>query len=166
MNIEHEIENPLFGYSKGQTMQHCSNTPLFQNLVRYSVSCSKSGAERWDKKSPGKNCGCCYPCLMRRAALYSIDLDDGSNYNRDAISSSDILHAKARGRDLRCILKNLNRYANGKINLFKEVLLPGQILTSYQFRTLEKVISDGLEEMKALIVDKGCKEVKKYAGLK
>jgi hypothetical protein len=76
---------------------------LLRTLLPYSISCAHPVASRWLKDRQG-NCGYCFPCLMRRAALHSVGWDDGREYLFDVMKQPEVLASRARGVNLRSLL--------------------------------------------------------------
>ena len=164
IGVQHEIHNPLAEMSKGTTMVTCRNPDLLKELLPLSVSCSKTGANRWAGESPGKNCGCCYPCLIRRAAERRFSGDDITAYCWDAFCYPDVINKKARGRDLRNLLRAVHRYRTGQYKFIRECLCPGTLDGLRGFHTVKQVLTSGMEEISDAILDSGCKEVRHYLG--
>lgn len=139
----------------------CENVSVLQELIADSLSCSKAGQLRWDKLRPGRNCGVCYPCLIRRAALHRVGLDDPQAYAYDGIGSPEILvGTKERGKDLRCVLQAVERHRRPGHRVFMDILKSGA-LSSVGSRTdsLNAVVT-GFNELAVLIEEKGWAEVR------
>ena len=66
--LDHPLGNPYQGLTKGEMLLNCRNRGLLKELFPRTVSCARPVASRWQGR-PAGSCGCCYPCLMRRAAL-------------------------------------------------------------------------------------------------
>jgi 7-cyano-7-deazaguanine synthase in queuosine biosynthesis len=165
VGIQHSINNPLSYLSKGEVLRSCKNLALLRQLLPLTVSCAKAGWVRWKGRSPGTNCGFCYPCLIRRAALHSIHEDDPSDYLYDAIGSHKILKADKQGSDLRSLLQAVHKYENSKRSLFFEILKTGSTSTVDNPSGLVHPIKAGIQEVLSLVSDKGCHEVKRYTSL-
>ena len=67
------ITNPYELNTKGEMVNSLSSNVTFRALVSSTVSCSK-----WKRSSI--QCGRCFPCLVRRAALYTGNIDDKTIY--------------------------------------------------------------------------------------
>lgn len=102
-HINQELHNPYQFLTKGQMLARCRNPQLLRQLLPYTLSCAHPVASRWLKGSSG-NCGYCYPCLIRRAALHRIGWDDHRDYLYDVLRQPEVLANRSRGADLRSLL--------------------------------------------------------------
>ena len=57
----------------------------FSDMIHLTISCSHPLNGRWEQKPFPKNCGYCYPCLIRQSSLLDISLPEDT-YNYNAIS--------------------------------------------------------------------------------
>jgi hypothetical protein len=55
-----------------------------------------------------RNCGYCYPCLIRRAALHTLDWDEVGDYRWDAFDSAHVHAGGKAGADLRAVIRWLH----------------------------------------------------------
>ena len=78
-------------------------------LASQTLSCAHPEAPRYAKRDQG-NCGYCFPCLIRRAALHHVGLDNPDDYSFDALNEPDEMAAD-RGADLRALVRSLSRTA-------------------------------------------------------
>jgi 7-cyano-7-deazaguanine synthase in queuosine biosynthesis len=107
IGIENQLLHPYRLKTKGEVISGCGNASLLRSLVQVSVSCAHPEQARWNKLPPS-NCGYCYPCLVRRAALHSVGLDDAASYRRDALTEDRLLDEDV-GADLRAVVRGLLR---------------------------------------------------------
>lgn len=115
LGVNHNIVNPFQFATKGDMMKRFLGLPVFTDNVHNTVSCSRP--ERRNKYPGWKfvdrtkaNCGYCFPCVIRRAALHAAGLDDPSEYRVDIHSGPQIVdHASQASRDLRAVIGALNR---------------------------------------------------------
>src|SRR5208337_3998352 len=114
--LDHPLRNPYQELSKGEVLLNCRNPGLLQELFSRTVSCARPVASRWQQR-PAGSCGCCYPCLMRRAALNRLGWDMGGDYLLDVLAARESLRHRTRGRDLRALLLALKTWEEspGKI---------------------------------------------------
>jgi 7-cyano-7-deazaguanine synthase in queuosine biosynthesis len=99
------IENPFRLKTKAQALAGCRNPPLLRALVEASVSCAHPEQGRWSHEGY-RNCGYCYPCLMRRVALHGIGADDPTTYRLDVGEASFLQRGGTRTGHLRALLAN------------------------------------------------------------
>lgn len=123
LGLGHAMDNPHRLLTKGEVLQGSSNQKLLLRLAPQSVSCSHPEAPRWAKRPQG-NCGYCYPCLIRRAAMRHVGRDRvKGHYAWDALKDAELLaRSSERGRSLRALAASLGReervediLANGRI---------------------------------------------------
>ena len=109
LGIANPVVNSFRLQTKGELLAACRNPQLLTALADRSVSCAHPESGRYEKQSPG-NCGWCFPCLIRRAALHHIGLDSGASYRRDALSDAELRSGETdRGADLRAVRRGLAR---------------------------------------------------------
>jgi hypothetical protein len=109
LDIRSPIVNLYRLQTKGELLAGCRNPQLLAALADRSVSCAHPESGRYEKQPPG-NCGSCFPCLIRRAALHHIGLDSPASYRRDALSDAELRSGETdRGADLRAVLRGLAR---------------------------------------------------------
>ena len=162
-SIRHAIINPFSCRSKGETLRSCKNQELLRNLLPLTVSCAKANWVRWKGRPPGTNCGFCYPCLIRRAAMHVIGIDNPNAYLYDAIGSPEVLQRTTLGRDLRSLLAAVSRYRKSTHSLYVNILKSGSLSSVEKPSELVHPVETGLSEVVALVSDKGCSEVKQHA---
>lgn len=81
-----KINNPYEMWTKGEMVASKANYPNFERIAADTVSCGK-----W--KRTNQQCGCCVPCLIRRASLYAGGVHDATDYRfmnlADVMSDED-----------------------------------------------------------------------------
>lgn len=105
IDIPLTVENPYQLQTKGEMVIGCKNQELLKTAAPESVSCGKKGRFRayMDAPPSAKQCGCCVPCLYRRAALSK--LINSEIYGEDVVSGSfDISASKSYTFDFRDML--------------------------------------------------------------
>lgn len=101
--LEQELDQPFQFLTKGQILAQSRNPTLLRRLLPYTLSCAHPVASRWFKGAQG-NCGYCYPCLVRRAALHRVGWDQAGDYLYDVLRQPEVLANRSRGADLRSLL--------------------------------------------------------------
>ena len=115
LGLDHPIVNPFRLQTKGELLHDSADPKLLAALAPESVSCSHPEAARWaggDEGGKQGNCGACFPCLIRRAALHSVGVgaDDASAYRFDVFTRPELLEpGRDTGASLRAVLDALRR---------------------------------------------------------
>jgi 7-cyano-7-deazaguanine synthase in queuosine biosynthesis len=109
LGIPNPVVNPFRLKTKGEMLADASDQAILREYASATVSCAHPEAPRYAKRKQG-NCGYCFPCLIRRAAMHRIGLDESSEYSFDALTE-DLPLAGERGSDLRALLRSVARPA-------------------------------------------------------
>lgn len=112
--------------TKGEMFGQVRNPEVLQKLVPVTMSCSHPESGRYLGKKPGNHCGYCVPCIIRRASLAAVDLDNG-NYNIDVLTEEPAYDTD-RGRDFRAFQMAIQRHraSDSKVSPFN-VLASGPL---------------------------------------
>jgi hypothetical protein len=105
--VPNPVINP-YGYStKGEMLRASRNPGLLRQLAKETVSCSHPEAARMQQREQG-NCGYCFPCLIRRAALAEVSWDT-ENPPWDALTDPRLIEetGERRGADLRAVVNGV-----------------------------------------------------------
>jgi hypothetical protein len=123
LGLSHDVRNPYRLMTKGEMLDRSANQELLLRLAPRSISCSHPEAPRWRERQQG-NCGYCFPCLIRRAAMHSVGEDRTDEYQWDALTDTDLLarHVKS-GRSLRALASSLGR-PERRIDVLKNGRIP------------------------------------------
>jgi hypothetical protein len=85
-------------------LESSRNSELLRDLSFLSVSCSHPEVARYARRPQG-NCGYCFPCLIRRAAMARAGWDNADDYSWDALSDPALLDTGSdRSADLRAVI--------------------------------------------------------------
>jgi 7-cyano-7-deazaguanine synthase in queuosine biosynthesis len=104
IGVTNPIRNPYRLSTKGELLAASSNSELLAKLAPLSLSCSHPEAARYVQRPQG-NCGYCFPCLIRRAAMAHAGWDDPAGYGWDALNGQGLLDRRTRrGADLRAVI--------------------------------------------------------------
>ncbi|MBW1986276.1 MAG: hypothetical protein JRI50_03450 [Deltaproteobacteria bacterium] len=159
-NIHHPLVNPYQGQTKGEMLARCRGGELLRALLPYTLSCSHPVVSRWHRQPQG-NCGYCFPCLLRRAALHQINADQGRDYLYDALGDERLLANRVRGADLRSLLFALQNWEDSnrqaRLRLHRTGPLPGDLESRHQ------VLEAGMTEIKTWLWDKAHSHLRQYA---
>lgn len=109
LGIATEVELPYRFQTKGQMAQGVLNPTAFSDGVRLTVSCSHPEVGRFRGKTPGRHCGYCVPCIIRRAALATAGRDDPGEYDRDVLTDPPAVAGRI-GLDLRAFQMAARRF--------------------------------------------------------
>ncbi len=107
--LSHSLVNPYHNDTKGEVLRRSPNPTLLRRLLPATISCAHPAVFRWQQERQG-NCGYCYPCLVRRAALHARGWDKIEGYAYDVLTDEAVLKNRRRGADLRSLLYALGNY--------------------------------------------------------
>ena len=101
--IGNPLLNPYRLRTKGEMLADSRNPELLHELAPLSISCSHPEVARYAHRPQG-NCGYCFPCLIRRAAMAHVGWDHPEGYSWDALTDPDLLDVDSiRSADLRAV---------------------------------------------------------------
>ena len=149
LGIHNSIQNPYKFLTKGEMLAQSKNLELLKSTAKNTVSCSKPGHyKRWNR---GKNihCGHCTPCIIRRAAMKAIGVDDPSEYEHDIIRSRPDI-GEPQGRDFYAFKSAILKASKKKttlLNIASSGPLPGG---QSELKQLKDVYVRGIHEVDTL----------------
>lgn len=91
--VPNPIINPLRLLTKGEALAGCLRPDLLRTMAPDSMSCAHPLAGRFRRESG--SCGYCYPCLVRRASMHAVGLDDGGDYNVDVLNDDAFINSNS-----------------------------------------------------------------------
>jgi len=162
--INNPLINPYQHLTKGELLESCRRPELLRQLATQSSSCARPVASRWRGRGAGE-CGYCYPCLLRRAALHRLGRDRGEDYLLDALAGNDTLEHRVRGRDLRALLLGLKTWeeapqeVEGRLHWGE----PGPDAAG-QFAATRRLLASGFQEIGRFFRDQGPHLLAAYLG--
>lgn len=164
IGLSNPIRNPFTRLTKGEMVQKCPNQTALKHLAKVTISCSHPEVLRFRRKQRN-NCGYCYPCIIRRAALYSARLDDSNDYGWDVCRDVGLVRDSGRGKDARAIFLSLNEAKQSK-HTFLSLASGGPLNQStVSLTNLRDMYIRGLTEIERLFVEQASPEVLRLAGL-
>ncbi len=165
LGLTNSVSNPYQLSTKGEMLRGCKNPTLLRELAPKSVSCAHPELGRYERTGYG-DCGYCYPCLIRRAAMHAVDLDDATDYKRDVCTDEELLESSsARKRDTKAVFAALNDVFRSTAAGRHVALLSGPIPDRASVSSYSDVHRRGLEELRAFFSDKANAGVRRIAGL-
>jgi len=105
IGMTNRLENPYRLMTKGEMLAASPNPALLEQLAPRSLSCAHPEAVRYARLPPG-NCGYCYPCLIRRAALHAVG-QDTDHYAFDIATRPELLGPGQKGASVRALIRSL-----------------------------------------------------------
>jgi 7-cyano-7-deazaguanine synthase in queuosine biosynthesis len=165
LGLTNSVSNPYQLSTKGEMLRGCKNPTLLRELAPKSVSCAHPELGRYERTGYG-DCGYCYPCLIRRAAMHAVDLDEATDYKRDVCTDEALLESSStRKRDTKAVFAALNDVSRSTGVGPHVALLSGPIPDRASVSSFSEVHRRGLEELRSLFSDKANAGVWRIAGL-
>lgn len=145
IGLDNPVELPYRFQTKGEMFEQVRNPEVLKRLVPVTMSCSHPESGRYLGKKPGNHCGYCVPCIIRRASLAAVGLDN-DNYNIDILTEAPAYDTD-RGRDFRAFQMAIERYrvSDSKASLF-DVLESGPLLPD-DIKEYVAMYSRGMDEV-------------------
>lgn len=157
IGIPHRIIN-FFAYkTKGEIVQEVKSTKAFKIGAGKTISCSHPMRADKGIKGRPRNCGYCYPCLIRRASLNCVDIDEeylekfkeeykiGLNFvKNERFSNPDT----GKTMDLKAVLLSLHHYLKYRSEDYytnKLITLGG--MSMQEIKKFVKVYMKSMEEL-------------------
>ena len=162
LGIPNTIRNPLVNKSKGEVLIQALNQALVQELAPQSISCAHPTRRRGWHRRDVTHCGYCVPCLIRRASLHQVGLDNGTSYGFD-VWTGELGMSEEIAVDFRSILSWVYNAHYGGLTIQK--IISGMNLSVTHQEIAQQVIQSGLNEMTQIISDKAEDHIKQWAGL-
>jgi 7-cyano-7-deazaguanine synthase in queuosine biosynthesis len=164
IGLHNPVRNPFSTLTKGEIVKTCSNREALRRVVKLTVSCAHPEVLRFVRQ-PRSNCGYCYPCLIRRAALHAAELDASHDYGWDICTDAELIRHSRRGKDARAVFLSLNAARQAKPTLLS--LASGGPINkpTTELQKLHRVYIRGLAEVETLFIEQATLEVLKLAGL-
>lgn len=152
LEIDLDLKTPYRFMTKGEMLENCKDQDTLKSGIHSTMSCSHPQAGRFHKRPVGQHCGYCVPCIIRRASMYSVDLDDEPR-NTDVLSSS-IKANEAAGCDKRAFLMAISRLKSmSRLQLTSELMSAGP-LEAAELDGLVSVYMRGMKEVENFLRQK------------
>jgi 7-cyano-7-deazaguanine synthase in queuosine biosynthesis len=146
LSIPVTLETPFKFLTKGEMLANCSDKRLLAASASGTMSCSRPSAGRYQHLTPGKHCGYCVPCIIRRAAMKVVNLDSPAEYSFNVLTDKSRA-TEPRGRDRRAFAMAIERVSSmSDIEVAAEVSGTGPIPPA-ELPAFVKVFKRGLAEV-------------------
>jgi len=161
VGITNRIHNPYELKTKGETITECPSGTLLKALLDRSVSCSHATRRQYWHRKSAKNCGYCFPCIIRRAAFHRAGIDMGTRYGIDICAGElTVADDGDSADDLRAVLDFLQRRkSRAEIACELRSVAPLKNVDAYA-----DVVYRGLDEIRCLIHERGTKALRRAVG--
>ncbi|MGH4140481.1 Qat anti-phage system QueC-like protein QatC [Clostridium sp.] len=158
LGIGNKISNFYSFKTKGEIVKEHKDNPVFKQYARKTISCSHPCLCRYDGIKPPKNCGYCYPCLIRKASLNTIGHNNDEYNPKYKLSNTFISEFNAingKASDLKALLLSVKRYLNHKDdkNYIKNLLLKHGKLSFEELNKYEEVYLKSMDEILQMFIE-------------
>jgi len=145
LGIEVVLHTPYRFMTKGEMLRDCKDQAVLKSGIHSTMSCSRPQAGRFHKRPVGQHCGYCVPCIIRRAALYSVGMD--SEERLLDVLEPTIRAKEAAGHDKRAFLMAIARLGGmSPLQITSEIMSAGPLETA-EMDALTGVFRRGMEEV-------------------
>lgn len=157
IGITNKVENFYAYKTKGEIVEEIKETQVFKEGAKKTISCSHPCHARYDGEKPPMNCGYCYPCIIRRASMSKIGINDDAYNKVEAISKKFINQYEklaSKGDDLKAVFFSLNRYIyHPEESYIKGLIMQTGKLTTEEVNKAYRVYIQSMEEIKAMVIN-------------
>ncbi len=87
LGLEIPIVTPYRFATKGEMLRDCKDQEALKAGIHSTMSCSRPQSGRFHGLPVGQACGYCVPCIIRRASMRVVGLDDETT-NKDVLDKS------------------------------------------------------------------------------
>lgn len=167
VGIENIVEN-FFAYkTKRDVVNQVKDSQAFKDGAGKTISCSHPCLPRWkrngDRTYP-KNCGYCYPCLIRKSSLQCIPLNEDL-YSYNSVSL-DFLRNYSEGRkinDLKAVINSVYRYIHSDDSELRRLIMCTGSLTREEIESFLHVYKSTMNDLVAMFSQD--QDMRNYIGL-
>lgn len=163
LGFPNSFSNPLELKTKGEAVLQCLNRELLRETAEVSVSCAKRGRRQHFTHREATSCGRCMPCVYRRAALHTINLDNERYGDDICIGEVNYTSSEEKANDLRACLTFLRK--NPTIAEISTMLIANGRLDVHQLPNSAAMVQRTMNEIRTLLRDKAIPEIKRMAGV-
>ena len=167
VGINNAVEN-FFAYkTKREVVNQVKDSQAFKQGAGKTISCSHPCLPRWkregDRTYP-KNCGYCYPCIIRKSSLQGITLNDDS-YSYNSISLDFLRHYSTGSKinDLNAVINSVYRYVHSDDSELKRLIMCTGNLTAEEIGAFLHVYKSTMDDL--IIMFSKDQDMKNYIGL-
>ena len=161
--------NNFFAYeTKREIVNVVKDNNIFKEGVGLTISCSHPCLPRWNKegdKTYPRNCGYCYPCLIRKSSLIGLNIEEiYSNENSLSLSflTGNAPH-KVKMNDAIAVINSLYRYNHLDDYELKRLIRCTGPLTTEEVNKFLVVYKETMKDITEMVLEN--EEVKQYAGI-
>lgn len=152
------IRNPIINFYAFVTKRELVNSVKDKNSFKQgyadTISCSHPCLPRWDKSGNNeypKNCGYCYPCLIRKSSLLDVtNKDELYSYESLSMDFLNTFSDSDKTSDLTAVISSIFRYRNIEDNeIMRLIRCTGQLSNDEieKFLHVYKVTMEDLIEL-------------------
>ena len=152
IGIKHQIINPYAYSTKREMVEQFKDIHSFCQNYHKTISCSHPCNGRWEGYSIPKNCGYCYPCLIRRSSLLDLDLENES-YGIDILETSITKNStEAKRSDLEDLLSSIISANESTDNELKRRIAMTGKLSSEEIERFLRLYKSTICDLKQLFI--------------
>lgn len=167
VGINNHIIN-FFAYkTKREIVNLVKENKVFKQGVGMTISCSHPCLPRWNKngdKSYPKNCGYCYPCLIRKSSLLGLNVEEEYSYDSltlDFLKNADL--KKIKVNDAIAIINSVYRYNHIDDDELRRLIKCTGPLTTDEINMFMDVYKKTMEDLIEMLTENN--EISNYAGI-
>jgi 7-cyano-7-deazaguanine synthase in queuosine biosynthesis len=166
VGIKHKVINFFAFETKRSIVHKVKDTSAFTRGTKDTISCSHPCLPRYKRKGDKtypKNCGYCYPCIIRKCSLLGLEQYDGE-YSQDKLSLDFFSrHIESdTTNDMAALISSLYRYLSLDENELVRLIKCTGHLTKDEIEKFIPVYKETMKDLEGLFSQD--EELKKYIG--
>lgn len=149
LQINTSVLLPYRFKTKGEMLAQAKSQKVLGKLALSTMSCSHPESGRYSRNAPDLPCGYCVPCVIRRAALRAINLDQ-EEYQIDVLSEPPDFKNK-KGRDFRAFEMAVSRFEQLPFHKVLFLILNTGPVPPDEVKEYASVYLRGINEVRTLL---------------
>lgn len=167
VGIHNQIINFYTFSTKREIVYSVKDKNSFKQGYADTISCSHPCLPRWDEYGNNdypKNCGYCYPCLIRKSSLIDIT-NNNEPYSYESVSMNflNTFAESDKTSDLKAVISSIYRYKTVDDNEIKRLIRCSGQLSNDEIEKFLQVYKATMEDLIELFSSD--KDMKEYIGI-
>lgn len=144
LGIRVNLDLPLRFHTKGMLLEEAP-ARVRELSATHTVSCAHPIDQRMERQTGyRRHCGYCFPCIIRRASLYRVGLDNPDDYRVDVLAPNTRAERMVNVQAVRAAVHHFEQGGNSTLQVFSAGPLP---LDPGELNQYSQVWREGMGEL-------------------